>query len=79
MKTRFNLQGRCLVCSGGWLCIHCQSDNAEQDKSESELFRRVSAGIRAQRIAHVCASLKLEGDEFATREKKAERLLTAAY
>ena len=75
MKNRFNENGACRLCSGGWLCIHCQADNAARDRAQGEMFRRASGGIRAQRIARVCASLELESDEGGTREEKAEKLI----
>jgi hypothetical protein len=76
MKTRFNPQGRCVVCSGGWLCVNCQNDNAKQDYAQFNTMKRASDGIKAQRIARLCALYEIESDEGGTREHKAQKLLS---
>lgn len=76
MKTlRFRPDGSCALCSGGWLCKVCQADNAERERRQSATIAAAARGIRATRIARVCARFELESDEMATREQKAAAML----
>lgn len=75
MKTRFDSTGRCLTCSGGWLCKACQTDSLARDKAFSAVLSSAVAGIQANRVARVCARFELESDEGGTRSQKAAAML----
>lgn len=70
--------GSCPACSGGWVCAFHRSQGLRADRERSAMLRRVCAGIRANRIAEVCARFELESDEGGTREEKAARMLAAS-
>lgn len=75
MKNRFRPDGSCSACSGGWLCKACQNDNARSYGEQADMFRRVAAYSRSERVARVCARYELESDEGGSREEKAAAML----
>ena len=69
--------GACKACVGGWKCAFHIAEDEERERRMSDVLRQAVAGIRATRIARVCARFELESDEFLTREQKAEAMLLA--
>lgn len=69
--------GTCSACVGGWTCKFHQEENAERDRERCAMLQSAARHIRAVRIAELCSSLELEGDESGSREDRAARMLGA--
>ena len=67
--------GSCPACVGGWQCEYHQREGVRRFQERERMLAIVARGIRARRIADLCARYELESDEFQTREQKAEHIL----
>ena len=72
---RFDTEGRCTLCNGGWLCGPCKVDNRERERKRLEAISWGARAHRTNEIARVCMRYQLTSDEFHTREQKAVAII----